>query len=258
MSKPQAAPRQGTTKHAAAPKKAMVLAAGLGTRMRPITDTVPKPMVKIQGRTLIDRVIDRLEEAGVETIVVNLHHLGHLIEEHLSRRKGLDIRFSHEDQRLETGGGVKKALPLLGDEAFFVANADLLLLNGPHLALPRLSEQWNAEEMDALLLLHSTVEAFGYDGVGDFCADADGRLTRRPEAEISPWLFSGIQILHPSLFEDTPDGAFSLNLLYDRAIETERLYGVVHDGEWFHVGTAEGLGAAEDYMSKRYAGRDHR
>ena len=240
------------------PGKAMVLAAGLGTRMRPLTDTLPKPLVRVDGRALIDHMIDRLEEAGIAEIIVNLHHLGDQIETHLKGRTASAIRFIQEDERLETGGGVKNALTMFDGAPFVVANADALLLNGPHPILPRLAAGWDDDKMDGILLLHSTVEAFGYDGQGDFCADPDGRLSRRPEAEVSPWLFTGVQILHPRLFKNSPDGAFSLNNLYDKAIEDGRLYGVIHDGEWFHVGTEDALAEAEAYMSERYAGREYR
>lgn len=231
---------------------AMVLAAGLGTRLRPLTDTVPKPLVPVAGQTLLDWALDRLADAGVERAVVNLHHLGDKIETHLKDRAQPTIAFSHEAERLETGGGIAHALPMLGAGPFFAVNADVLWLNGPGDALSRLARHWNDESMDGLLLLHETIFAFGYDGDGDFFVDADGRLKRRPERELAPYLFTGVQILHPRLFKDAPAGMFSLNVLYDRAIEQGRLYGLIHDGEWFHVGTAEGLAEAEDYMRVRY------
>ncbi len=240
------------------PNSAMVLAAGLGTRMRPLTDDLPKPLIEIGGRTLIDRVLDRLEEAGVGAAVVNTHHLGNMLEKHLSGRARPRIRFSPETELLETGGGVRNALADLGPGPFYVVNGDVLWLNGPTDALGRMVEVWDDRAMDGLLLLHSTVDAYGYNGVGDFCADATGLLSRRPEVEVSPWLFTGVQILHPRLFEGAPEGPFSLNVLYDRAIEAERLYGIVHDGEWFHVGTPDGLAEAETYLNQRYASIKHR
>ena len=242
----------------ATPKKAMVLAAGFGTRMKPVTDTLPKPLIQVDGRCLIDHALDRLEAAGVKEAVVNTHHLADQVENHLGGRQKPKILLSPEDDLLDTGGGIAKALPLLGDKHFFVVNVDAFLLNGPYDALTRLADTWNEDAMDGLLLLHSTVEAYGYTGRGDFCADGDGRLTRRPETAVTPWLHTGIQILHPRLFKGAPRGAFSLNLLYDQAIEAERLYGAVHDGEWFHVGTPEGLEKAENYMHLRYAGIRHR
>ena len=241
-----------------APTRAMVLGAGLGTRMRPLTDNKPKPLIEVQGRALIDHMLDRLAEAGVEEAVVNTFHLADQMEAHLSQRSHPRITLVHEIERLETGGGIKNALDYLGDAPFFATNSDALLLNGPHPILPRLAAAWDDEKMDALLLLHSTVEAFGYEGRGDFCAEPDGLLTRRPELELAPWLYTGIQILHPRLFDGAPEGSFSLNVLYDKAIEEGRLYGVVHDREWFDVGTPVGLAEAEDYMSERFAGRRYR
>ncbi len=239
-------------------KTAMVLAAGLGARMRPLTETLPKPLVRVHGRTLLDRMIDRLAEAGVERVVVNTHHLAGQVEDHVKGRASPVIAISREPELLETGGGVKKALDLLGGEPFMVANSDALILNGPFPSLPVMTRVWDAEKMDALLLLHDTVRAIGYDGRGDFMAEADGRLSRRPELELAPWIFAGVQILKPALFKDTPDGSFSLNMIYDKALEHGRLYGTVHDGEWFHVGAEDGLRKAEDFMSHRYAGREYR
>ena len=241
-----------------APKTAMVLAAGYGTRMRPLTETRPKALIEVGGRTLLDRIIDRLVDAGVQRLVVNLHHLGPAIEAHLAGHASLEILFSREADLLETGGGVVRALPLLGPEPFWVANADALWLNGPQPALNRMAAAWDDRRMDALLLLHSTVFAYGYRGVGDFLIDADGLLGRRPECEVSPYLFTGVQLLHPRLFAGMPDDRFSLNLVYDRAITEVRLHGVVHDGEWFHVDTRDALAEAEAYMRVRYAGRERR
>jgi len=240
------------------PTRAMILAAGLGARMRPVTDTVPKPLLPVDGRPLIDYALDRLQAAGVAEVVVNLHHLADKIETHLKSRKKPKVLLSREPERLETGGGVAKALPMLGKRPFFVVNSDAFWLNGPLNTLGRMAAIWSDERMDGLLLLHSTVDAYGYRGVGDFLADEEGLLVRRPESEVSPWLFTGIQILHPRLFDDAPDGAFSLNVLYDRAIKASRLYGIVHDGEWFHVGTQAGLEAAERFMHIRFAGVKHR
>jgi MurNAc alpha-1-phosphate uridylyltransferase len=240
-------------------KTAMVLAAGLGLRLRPITNKTPKPLVKVAGHTLLDHTLDRLVAAGVERAVVNIHHLADQVERHLGNRKDLEIIISSEtDEVLETGGGVKNALQHLGDEPFYVSNADVLWLNGPTPALGRMAERWNADEMDALLLLHSTVEAYGYTGNGDFNVEPDGKLARKLEREVTPYLFTGVQILHPRIFEDTPDGVFSLNVIYDKANEAGRLFGVIHDGEWFHIGTPDGLNQAEVYMGQRYSGMRHR
>lgn len=240
------------------PRTAMVLAAGFGVRMRPITETRPKPLIEVAGRSLIERTIDRLADVGVEKVVVNVHHLGGMIVDHLKDRDGPEIVFSPEDPIMETGGGIKNALSALGNEPFYACNADTMWLNGSQDALDRLARHWQDDDMDALLMLHSTVDAYGYDGLGDFSSDADGRLTRRPESEVAPYLFTGVQILHPRLFKNAPHGAFSMNLLYDGALQCGRLYGIVHDGEWFHIGTPDGLKEAETYMKLRYAGIKHR
>jgi len=230
------------------PKRAMVLAAGRGERMRPLTDETPKPLIEVRGRTMIDRALDRLEAAGVAEAVVNLHHLGNMIQTHLAGRDRPRIKFSTEADLLETGGGVAKALPLLGRPPFFVLNGDMVWLDGGTPALERLAAAWDESVMDGLLLLQPTSSAHGYEGTGDFFMTPDGRLRRRREREVAPYLFAGIQILHPRLFHDLPEGSFSLNLLYDRAIESERLWGLRHDGEWFHVGTPEALGEVEDAL----------
>ena len=243
---------------ASMPKRAMVLAAGKGLRMRPITDKTPKPMILVNGRPLIDHVLERLAEAGITETVVNTHHLAIQIERHLATRDRPKVTFSNEEVLLETGGGVKHALPQLGEKPFFAVNSAAFWLNGPTDALQRLADIWDEDKMDGLLLLHSTVDAYGYTGMGDFNCEASGRLTRRPEGEVTPWLFTGIQILKPESMAGTPDGPFSLNLVYDRLLEEERLYGVIHDGEWFHVGTPDGLAEAEAYLKVRYPGIKHR
>lgn len=240
------------------PTSAMVLAAGLGQRMRPLTDNKPKPMIEVDGRPLIDHALDRLVDAGVTKAVVNLFYLGEQIREHLAGRDDIETVFSEEAERLETGGGVKQALALLGDEPFYVANADTFWLNGPLDALKRLAREWDGEIMDGLLMLHSTVDAYGYTGHGDFQCLPDGRVARRPEMEIAPLLFTGVQILSKRFFDQAPEGAFSLNVLYDQAIERERLYGMIHDGEWFHIGTPEGLELVEGYLNERFAGEKRR
>lgn len=227
------------------PKRAMILAAGLGTRMRMLTEDKPKPLVEVSGRAMLDTILDRIAAAGIDEVVINLHYLGDRIVDHLAERKAPTIVYSREDELLETGGGVKKALPLLGAEPFFVTNGDVCWLDGYASALTRLAAHWDEAEMDGLLLLHPTVYAFGYEGFGDFMMDPDGRITRRAEREIAPFIYAGIQILHPRFFEDAPEGPFSLNLLYDRAIENGRLFGIRHDGEWFHIGTPEELRDAE-------------
>ena len=227
------------------PTHAMVLAAGKGLRLRPITLSRPKPLVEVSGRAMLDGVLDRLAAAGVAEAVVNTHHLGHMIEGHLQGRTSPRIHISREKALLETGGGVKKALPLLGAEPFFVINGDVVWRDGKVPALQRLAEAWDPATMDALLLLHSTASAVGYEGPGDFAMDQLGRLRRRKEGEVVPFLFAGLQILSPGLFSDTPEGPFSLNLIYDRALAAGRLYGLRHDGTWYHVGTPEDLERVE-------------
>ena len=227
------------------PKTAMVFAAGLGKRLRPLTDTVPKPLLKIAGRTILDRVLDRLVAAGIGKAVVNTHYLADQVETLLAARQKPEIVLSFEPSLLETGGGVKNALPLLNGVPFYVINGDVLWLDGAHDTLIHLGRNMEADSMDGLLLLNPVVNAGDYRGQGDFFLDQMGHIRRRQPREVAPFVFTGIQILHPRLFEKTPDGPFSLNLLYDRAIASKRLYGIVHDGEWFHIGTQAGLARAE-------------
>lgn len=235
-------------------RRGMVLAAGLGRRMRPITETTPKPLVPVAGRPLLDWAIDRMVEAGVELIVVNVHHLAQQIEAHVSARSSPKIVVSREPEPLETGGGVAHALEHFEGEPFFVVNGDAFLLNGPSPALSVLSAGWDDAAMDGLLLVHPTIEAFGYVGDGDFRMDPVGILSRRIERQLAPYLFTGVQILHPRLFREIPSGPFSLNLLYDRAIASGRLRGLLHDGKYFHVGTPADLGCAETYMAHMHSG----
>jgi N-acetyl-alpha-D-muramate 1-phosphate uridylyltransferase len=227
-----------------APATAMVLAAGLGTRMRPITEQLPKPLVAVGGRALIDHVLDRLVTAGVRRAVVNLHYKGEMIERHLAARRDIEVKFSREPTLLDTGGGVREALPLL-DECFYVLNSDVLWLDTKLAALTRLARAFDPTRHDAILLLARTTRAIGYVGLGDFMLDPTGTLRRRGEREVAPHLFAGIQITHRGLFAAAPQGAFSMNPLWDQAIEAGRLRGLVHDGEWFHVGSPEGLALTE-------------
>jgi MurNAc alpha-1-phosphate uridylyltransferase len=224
------------------PKSAMVLAAGLGTRMRPISDTLPKPLVEIGGRTLLDHAIDRLAQVGVERVVVNVHYKAEMIANHLAARDHPRIEISAEDELLETGGGVARALPLLG-EWFYVVNSDVLWLDGTDHALGRLAGAFDPVCMDAVLLFQRTATAVGYDGSGDYFLDSLGVPRRRGEREIAPFLFSGVQLLHRRLFDGIAERRFSLNLVYDRAERAGRLHAIVHDGEWYHIGTPEGLAA---------------
>ncbi len=234
----------------APPRSAMVLAAGLGLRMRPLTEERPKPLVPVAGKALIDHVLDRLVAAGVHRAVVNLHYKAAMIEQHLGSRRDIEIKFSHEAALLDTGGGVKQALPLL-DETFFVVNSDVVWLDGKTAALTRLTRAFDPERYDARLLLQRTTRAVGYEGQGDFMLDPAGYLRRRAEREIAPYLFAGIQILHRRLFDAAPEGAFSLNRLWDDAIAAGRIKALVHDGEWFHVGTRAGLAATEARLDTR-------
>lgn len=231
----------------------MVLAAGLGTRMRPLTDSVPKPLIPVAGRTLLDRALDRLAEARLQTIVINSHYLGGQIESHIAERQSLQAEprlvVSPEKDLLETGGGVLNALPLLGEAPFVVANGDALWFDGPQSAIARLASFWDPSLMDALLLLFPTAGAIGYRGRGDFFMDVAGRLERRGEGHVAPFLFTGVQILSPSLFDGEAPGAFSLNRVYDKALSRDRLYGIRHDGVWYHVGTQEELAHVEAILN---------
>ena len=229
--------------------RAMVLAAGLGLRMRPITLTTPKPLVCVAGRTMLDRALDHLAVAGVQEMVVNTHWLADCVREHLADHS--DISLSHEEELLETGGGVAKALPLLGHEPFYVVNSDIIWTDGETPALARLARAWVDQDMDALLLLQPTGNAVGYEGKGDFFINGNDTLRRRGDADTAPLLFSGVQILHPRLFEGCPSGKFSLNVLYDRALAENRLYGLVHDGGWYHVGTPDALPEVEALLGTK-------
>ncbi len=227
---------------------AMVLAAGLGTRMRPLTDDRPKPLLELDGRSLLDHALDRLAAAGVTQAVVNAHWRGEQIAAAMARRADPRIHLQAEETLLETGGGVARALPVLGSAPFAVVNGDAFWLDGPTPALARLAAAFDPAEMDALLLMVRTTQVEGVVGKGDFLLDPVGRMRRPKEREIAPYLYAGVQILNPALFEGAPDGAFSLNRLYDRAMEAGRLYGLVHDGVWFHLSTPEDLRNAEDML----------
>lgn len=230
-----------------APKRAMVLAAGLGTRMRAFNGRIPKPLVKVGGKALIDYVLDRLAEQGVECAVVNVHHLADQIERHLAQRQHPQIVISDErNELLGTGGGVVKALPKLGAEPFFHVNSDTIWIDGVKPNLGRLAAAFNPARMDALLLLAPAASSIGYSGRGDFSMASDGRLVRRGEREVVPFVYAGAAILTPSFFAGAPAGAFSMSPLFDRAAEAERLCGLRLDGMWMHVGTPEAVKAAEE------------
>lgn len=229
------------------PSNAMILAAGLGKRMRPITATTPKPLIEVNGQALIDHGLDRLVAAGVKTCVVNVHYLADLVEVHVRRRNDIDIVVSDErEQLLETGGGIKKALPLLGDEPFFQLNADTCYwIEGVKPNLEHMIEAWDEGRMDVLLLVAETVKSVGYSGRGDFEMARDGSLTRRSEKGVTPFAYAGAAILHPRIFDGAPEGPFSMNTLFDRAIENGRLFGVQMEGLWLHIGTPDAISAAE-------------
>ena len=236
------------------PNSAMVLAAGLGTRMRPVSDAVPKPLIEIAGRTLLDHAIDRLAVSGVERVVVNVHYKAAMVIAHLARRDHPKIEISEEAELLETGGGVARALPLLG-ERFFVVNGDVLWLDGAEPALSRLAAAFDAAQLDAVLLFQRTTNAVGYEGSGDYFLDPLGVPRRRGEREIAPFLFAGVQLLHRRLFDGIAERRFSLNRLYDRAERAGRLAAIVHDGEWYHIGTPEGLDATRAHLDAHRIGR---
>ena len=227
-------------------RQAMILAAGLGTRMRPITNTLPKPLVKVDGVALIDHLIAPLREAGVTDIVVNVHHLADMMEQHLASCASPRIHISDERMALlDSGGGVKKALAHFGDAPFFILNADSFWIDGPVPNLARMKAAWDPALMDMLLLVAPTPAATGYEGRGDFFMAADGTLKRRGEKLVAPFVYAGVIITTPAFFRDTPDGPFSLNLLFNRAIEAGRLHGLRLDGHWLHVGTPEAIPLAE-------------
>ena len=235
-----------TRRMTTAPKRAMVLAAGLGTRMRPFNGQLPKPLVRVGGKALIDYVLDRLAAQGVERAVVNVHHLADQIERHLAQRRQPKIVISDErGELLGTGGGVVKALPQLGDTPFFHVNSDTIWIDGVKPNLARLAEAFDSARMDALLLLAPAASSTGYGGRGDFSMAADGGLMRRGEREVVPFVYAGAAILTPSFFAGAPPGAFSMSPLFDRAADAGRLCGLRLEGVWMHVGTPEAIQAAE-------------
>ena len=230
---------------------AMVLAAGLGTRMRPLTDTTPKPLVPLKGKPLIDHVLDRLAEGGITRAVVNVHYLPDQIEAHLAGRMSPAVTISDErGLLLDTGGGVAKALPLIGEAPFLIHNSDSVWVEGIGSNIARLIEAFDADRMDSLLLLALGAESLGYDGHGDFVMAPDGALSRRGERREAPFVFAGVSIAHPRLFEDAPEGAFSLNVLWDRAMARGRLFGLRLEGTWMHIGTPEAVQDAERWIDR--------
>lgn len=230
---------------------AMLMAAGLGKRMRPLTATRPKPLVKVAGKPLMDHALDRLEAGGIRKVIVNVHYLADTVEAHLRTRKG-GMAFAVSDERaklLETGGGLIHAAPLLGHKPFFCANSDNLWIDGPQETLGMMQRIWNPDRMDALLLLVPLARAHCHTGQGDFHMDASGRLTRRKTAHVAPFVFTGVQIMSPALLRDPPGDVFSTNIFWDRAIEAGRLYGVSHQGLWFDVGTPKAIPVVESMIT---------
>lgn len=235
----------------ALPKRAMVMAAGLGTRMRPLTETTAKPLLPVAGRTLLDRALDHLADAGVETVVVNTHWQRERVLEVLAARTRPTIIESNEPVLLETGGGVVNNLRDLGPEPFFVVNGDAFWLDGATPALARLATAFDPEAMDALLLVHRASLLPYHVGRGDFAVDPLGVVRRPKEKEIVPYLYAGVQLVSPALFDGAPEGPFSTNMMWNRAIATGRLHAVVHDGIWLHLSTPEDLTEAEELLRGR-------
>lgn len=236
----------------AVPETAMVMAAGLGKRMRPLTATRPKPLVEVAGKAMLDHVFDRLRAAGVKRAVVNVHYLADALEAHLANRvDGIEIAVSDERAMLlETGGGLLKARELIGDAPFLVVNSDNYWVDGPSDAIRLLAQRWDDETMDALLLLVPLARAHNHRGQGDFHLDAHGRITaRRRSGRLAPFVYTGLQILSPRLLRDGPEGPFSTMLFWERAIAAGRAFGVVHQGLWFDVGTPEAIGRTEAMLA---------
>ncbi len=234
------------------PERAMIMAAGLGTRMRPLTDDRPKPLVTVAGKTLIDHALDRLAAAGVKFAVVNVHYKAQMVKDHLAKRHDMEIVFSEEtDALLGTGGGVVKALPYFQGEPFFVINSDTVWVEGIGHALDRMIARWDADAMDALLLMASMTTALGFEGFGDFNMASDGRLSRGEERRLTAFAYPGVQICHPRLFDAAPKGAFSTNRMWDIAIKQGRLYGIRLEGVWIHVGTPEAVKEAEEFLAEQ-------
>jgi MurNAc alpha-1-phosphate uridylyltransferase len=237
----------GRPRGTAAPRCAMVLAAGLGTRMRAFNGRLPKPLIKVGGKALIDHVLDRLAEAGAEEAMVNVHHLADELEQHLAKRRHPRIFISDERKELlGTAGGVIKALPKLGSGPFFHVNCDTIWIDGVKPNLARLAAAFDAARMDAILLLASTTSSVGYTGRGDFAMAPDGQLMRRGERDVVPFVYSGAAILTPAFFAGVPAGPSSMLPLFDRSAELGRLYGLRLEGIWMHVGTPEAVLAAEE------------
>ncbi len=225
---------------------AMVFAAGLGTRMRPITDRIPKPLVQVGGRAMLDHMLDRLADAGVARAIVNVHHLAGQIEDHLKGRRRPQIVISDERAKLlDQGGGIKKVLPLIDGRDFFICNTDAVWIEGPDSALEAMKRAWRPQDMDILLLVAATADSVGVDWPGDFHLQADGRLVKRAEQEVAAFVYAGVGIVKPGLFDDATDDVFRLAPYFFRAAQAGRLHGVRLGGRWLHVGTPEAIADAE-------------
>ncbi len=233
-------------------ESAMVMAAGIGKRMRPLTATRPKPLVRVAGKALIDHSLDRIEAAGIGHVVVNVHYLADALEAHLAAQKrNFTIAVSDErGQLLETGGGMVKALPLLTGDPILIVNSDNIWTDGPQDSIRNLARHWDDAKMDALLLVIRQASASGHGGKGDFHMDPNGALSRRKPGHIAPFVYTGIQLVSRRLLEGAPDGAFSTNILWDRAIAAGRLYGLSHMGQWFDVGTPDSIAPTEAALSE--------
>ncbi len=232
-------------------RNAMILGAGLGKRMQHLTKDRPKPLVNVRQKPLIDHVLGRLEEIEIDKVVVNVHYKADQLEKHLAHRRAPNIVISDERKELlDTGGGITKALANFGQNPFLVHNSDSIWIEGAGLSLRRLTKRWDSEMMDALLLLASTTTSIGYSGQGDFIMDPDGKLIRRPEREIAPYVYAGVSILHPRLFKGRKVTRFSLNEVWNQALEADRLYGLRHEGVWMHIGSPDAVSDAEAYVEE--------
>ena len=231
------------------PDTAMILAAGYGVRMRPLTDKMPKPLVPVAGKALLDHVLDRLKDAGVTRAVVNVHYLPDQIIRHVADRQTPRVTISDErDEVLGTGGGVVKALPQLGDAPFYHLNADTMWIDGVNSNLVQLADAFDPARMDILLLMAPTAHSIGYSGSGDYAMQPDGSLRKRKEHQVVPFVYAGAAIMSPAIFKDAPKGEFSLTKMFDAANESERLFGLRLDGLWMHVGTPDAVRDAEDAL----------
>jgi N-acetyl-alpha-D-muramate 1-phosphate uridylyltransferase len=242
------------TPHTAPPHRAMVLAAGFGTRMRPLTDTLAKPLLQLGGKTLLDHALDHLADAGVQHAVVNAFWQAETVADHLGLRTAPPrTTILREETLLETGGGVRAALPLLGPDPFYVVNGDAFWLNGPIPALQRLADAFN-DDVDGVLLVMRTSHVHAEVGLGDFALDKWGIPRRRGQREVVPYIYAGVQLIRPEILDDLPPGPFSMNLAWDVAMEKGRLRAVVHDGIWFHLSTPQDLAEAEQILVHRVTG----